>query len=68
MTPRHQPDQANFKANMTSDSTPTPAVKVEPTKLFGGSTEWQTHTNVAPEPPRPDSNSNSNSTDRPQQP
>jgi uncharacterized repeat protein (TIGR01451 family) len=66
-----RPDQANFKANMTSDSTPTPAVKVEPTKLFGGSTEWQTHTNVAPEPPHSDnnnSNNNSPSNNNQQQP
>ena len=68
-----RPDQANFKANMTSDSTPTPAVKVEPTKLFGGSTEWQTHTNVAPEPPhsnnsqQPDNNQSQQENSNPPQ-
>jgi uncharacterized repeat protein (TIGR01451 family) len=60
-----RPDQANFKANMTSDSTPNPAVKIEPTKLYGGSNEWQTHTNVAPEPPRTNSQPNSGQQQQP---
>jgi uncharacterized repeat protein (TIGR01451 family) len=45
-----KPDEAQFKVSMTSDSTTTPAVKIEPTKLFGGETGEQTKTNVAPTP------------------
>jgi len=43
-------DQADFKATMTSDSTPSAAVKIEPTKLFGGTGQTQQKTNVAPGP------------------
>jgi hypothetical protein len=37
---------------MTSQSTQNPAVKVEPTKLFGGTSGTETHTNEAPDPSR----------------
>src|SRR5947199_9976837 len=40
--------QVDFKATMTTRSTPNPAVKIEPTKLYGGDTGVQTNTNVAP--------------------
>jgi len=40
--------QVDFKATMTTRSTPNPAVKIEPTKLYGGDAGVQTNTNVAP--------------------
>ena len=42
-----RPDQAQFKATMTTQSTPNTAVKLEPTKLFAGQGGTQTHTNEA---------------------
>jgi len=45
-------DEAQFQVSMTSQSTQKPAVKLEPTKLFGAETGTQTHTNEAPEPAR----------------
>ena len=59
-----RPDQANFKASMTTESTPNPAVKIEPTKLFGGANGTQTHTSVAPEPEQ----TNSPPAQQPQEP
>ena len=47
-----RPDEAKFQATMTSQSTQHPAVKMEPTKLIGGTTGTETHTNQAPEPTR----------------
>lgn len=47
-----RPDEAKFQATMASQSTPKPAVKIEPTKLFGGTSGNQTHTNEAPDPAR----------------
>lgn len=47
-----QPDDAKFQATMTSQSTQNPAVKIEPTKLYGGTTGVETHTNEAPDPTR----------------
>jgi uncharacterized repeat protein (TIGR01451 family) len=45
-------DEANFEVTMTSQSTPKAAAKIEPTKLFGGTTGSQTHTNEADQPAR----------------
>jgi uncharacterized repeat protein (TIGR01451 family) len=45
-----RPDQAQFKAQMTSQSTQTPAVKIEPTKLFAPQGGTETRTNEAQQP------------------
>lgn len=47
-----RPDEAKFQTTMTSQSTQNPAVKIEPTKLFGGTSGTETHTNEAPDPSR----------------
>lgn len=62
-----RPDQADFKATMTSDSTPNAAVKIEPTKLFGGTGDTQQKTNVAPEPTRPNNGQPNNPNQQQQQ-
>jgi uncharacterized repeat protein (TIGR01451 family) len=59
-----QPDEAKFQATMTSQSTRNPAVKIEPTKLFGGTSGTETHTNEAPDPSR----ANPPATSEPSQP
>ena len=43
-------DDAQFKASMTSEATRIPAIKIEPTKLFGAQGNLQTHSSEANQP------------------
>ena len=47
-----RPGDVKFQANMTTQGTPKAAIKVEPTKLYGGVGGTETHTNEAEQPAR----------------
>lgn len=47
----HPNHEAKFQAQLISEATPTPAVKIEPTKLFAPTGGNVTNTNVAPPNP-----------------
>lgn len=63
-----QPQEVQFRATMTSQSTPQGSVKIEPTKLFGIQGGVETRTNEAQQPERVNSTSSTPDNPKPQAP